>query len=322
MKRTAVIFVAIVLSLVSSVDADYTWTDTGTWPKSWPAELEPLRKQSRTFEGPTLPLLHHAIPFTKRDEFESAWPHLLKIKSQGAPIVLRRGPSFWLGDKATAGVCVHTPPAGEAPIADGKVAKGNWEKTIYIELIVDGEIIDLNRIPLPDDTPIIDERFTKNGPEKRPQQSTSAGDRVGLKGDGDKVKQAVPDRESNSYHLYTKALSATESGVVAVPSRFKWSIETSWSGIDAQGKDLPDTRVMMRLYDPEHNFTALTAQLDLATAEKIQRQLADIIAEKRKNADYQYRPQLYDSSLIPTGEIKGIDRSSELIIELQPTEAK
>jgi hypothetical protein len=140
-------------------------TDQGKWPKSWPAELEPLRKQARTFEGPKQPYLHYAIPFTKRDEFESAWPHLLKIKSKGAPIVLRRGPSFWLGDKATAGVCVHTPPAGEAPITDGKDAKGNWDKTIYIELIVDGEIIDLNRIPLPADTPIIDERFSKNSEE-------------------------------------------------------------------------------------------------------------------------------------------------------------
>ena len=70
-------------------------------------------------------MLHHAIAFTKRDEFESAWPHLLKVKSKGAPIVLRRGPSFWLGDKAAAGVCVHTPPAGEAPIADGNDAQGN-----------------------------------------------------------------------------------------------------------------------------------------------------------------------------------------------------
>ena len=82
---------------------------------------------------------------------------------------------------------------------------------------------------------------------------------------------ATPERStnSNSYYLYTKALSATESGVVAVPSRFKWSIETSWSGIDAQGKDLPDTRVMMRLYDPEHNFTARTAQLDLAAGSSL-----------------------------------------------------
>jgi hypothetical protein len=122
----------------------------------------------------------------------------------------------------------------------------------------------------------------------------------------------------NSYYLYTKALPVTDGGVVAVPSRFKWSIETSWSGIDAQGKDLPDTRVLMRLYDPEQNFTAFTAQMDLETAEKLQRELADIIAKKRHNADFQYRPQLYDSSMIPTGEIKGVRKNGELIIELQP----
>ncbi len=176
MKRTAAICVALVLSLVSSVYAIFTVTDTGTWPKSWPAELEPLRKQSRTFEGPKQPLMHYAIPFTKRDEFESAWPHLLKIKSNGAPIVLRRGPSFWLGDKATAGVCVHTPPAGQDPIADGKDAKGNWEKTISIELIVDGAIIDLNRIPLPADTPIIDERFKNGAIDETPVAKNKAED--------------------------------------------------------------------------------------------------------------------------------------------------
>ncbi len=159
MKRTVALFFAITLSLVGSAHALYLVADTGLWPKSWPAELEPLRKQARTLEGPLEPYLHYAIPFTKREEFETAWPHLLKVKSNGAPIILRRGPSFWLGDKATAGVCVHTPPAGQDPIADGKDAKGNWEKTIYIELIVDGAIIDLNRIPLPADTPIIDERF-------------------------------------------------------------------------------------------------------------------------------------------------------------------
>ena len=166
------------LSLISSVFVEYSVWNSGKWPKSWPAELAPLRKQARTFENSLEslpPPLHYAIPFTKRDEFESVWPHLLKVKSKGAPIVLRRAPSFWLGDKATAGVCVHTPPAGEAPITDGKDAKGNWDKTIYIELIVDGEIIDLNRIPLPAGTPIIDERFAKNGPEKQSQQSTAAG---------------------------------------------------------------------------------------------------------------------------------------------------
>jgi hypothetical protein len=118
-----------------------------------------LRKQARTLEGPRVPLWHYAIPFTKREAFEAAWPHLVKVKSSGAPIVLKRGRSFWLGGDSKAGVCIHTPPMGEAPIADAKDVGGRWERTIFIELIVDGEIVDLNRIPLPPDTPIIDERF-------------------------------------------------------------------------------------------------------------------------------------------------------------------
>jgi hypothetical protein len=31
--------------------------------------------------------------------------------------------------------------------------------TTYVELVVDGDIVDLNRIPIPADTPIIDRRF-------------------------------------------------------------------------------------------------------------------------------------------------------------------
>lgn len=135
---------------------------------------------------------------------------------------------------------------------------------------------------------------------------------------------ATPESNTNgdSYHLYTQALTSTDAGVVAVPSRFKWSIETSWSGIDAQGKDLPDTRVMMRLYDPDHNFTAFTAQIDLDTAENLQRQLADIIAKKRQNPDYQHRPQLYDPSLTPTGRITGVDDNGQATIEFESAKAK
>jgi hypothetical protein len=68
--------------------------------------------------------------------------------------------------EGAAGVCIHTPPRGEAPIADAKQVNGRWEKTVYIELIVDGEIIDLNRIPLPPDTPVIDERFQDGTPKR------------------------------------------------------------------------------------------------------------------------------------------------------------
>jgi hypothetical protein len=163
MNRTAACLVAIALCAAGSAAwADYSVELRGSWPESWPKELEPLRGQARTLEGPLLPLLHYAIPFAKRENFEATWPHLLKVKTPGAPIVLRRGPSFWLEGGGTAGICIHTPPAGEKA-ADAKTVGTNWEQTIYLELIVDGQVVDLNRIALPPDTPIIDERFRKAG---------------------------------------------------------------------------------------------------------------------------------------------------------------
>jgi hypothetical protein len=159
MKQAIAILAAIVLFSACPLYADYTVENRGSWPDDWPKELGPLRPQSRTLEGPTRPSLHYANPFAKRETFEAAWPHLLTIKSQGAPIVLRRRPSFWLGNESNAGGCIRTPPAGKTPIADAKEVDGNWERTIYIELIVDGEIVDLNRILLPPDTAISDERF-------------------------------------------------------------------------------------------------------------------------------------------------------------------
>jgi hypothetical protein len=169
MKRTTALLAAILFCVAGGVYADYGVTDRGEWPRSWPGELEGLRKQSRTLEGPRVLLLHYAIPFTKREVFEEAWPHLLKVKTHGAPIVLKRGPSFWLG-QGDAGVCIHTPPAGETPAADAKEAGGHWEHMIYIELIVDGQIVDLNRIPLPPDTPVIDKRF-KDEESKSPNRN-------------------------------------------------------------------------------------------------------------------------------------------------------
>jgi hypothetical protein len=153
---------------VCSVYAEYTIQDKGTWPESWPKELEPLRKQSRTIEGPVVQL-QYLIPFTKREDFESAWPHLLKVKSKGAPIILIRGPTTGIFEVRPAGVLIRSPPAQSAntgtPFNGETDARTKWMNATFIELVVDGEIVDLNRIPLPPDTPIIDERF-KDGKNK------------------------------------------------------------------------------------------------------------------------------------------------------------
>lgn len=177
MKRTtafrAAILATIVFCVASLVRAEYTVWNTGEWPKSWPRELEPLRKQARTFEGPSFPAWHYLIPFTKREDFESAWPYLLKVKSKGAPIILVRGPTTGFFAINPAGVLIHSPFAlngklvnPETPLPGDMDARTKWQTTTYIELVVDGSIVDLNRIPLPADTPIVDERFKDAGAGK------------------------------------------------------------------------------------------------------------------------------------------------------------
>ena len=174
MNRISALLAAIAFLAASSrAYADYSVSYTGDWPKSWPNKLEPLRKHAHTLVGPEVECRHYAIPFAKREEFEAAWPHLLKVKTKGAPVFLVRGPNFFLGEKAKAGVVVHCPPEGqtnnpatpEGPIPGVEHPRTRWMKTTFIELVVDGQIVDLNRIPLPADTPIIDERF-KDGEKK------------------------------------------------------------------------------------------------------------------------------------------------------------
>lgn len=168
MKRASFLLAAVaVCVLCSSAQALWSVFDKGAWPQSWPQELEPLRKQSGTIQGGMIDIPIHHIPFTKREEFEAAWPHILKVKSKGAPIVLLRSPSnHWFFKNTKAGVLVHCPPGPAIDPAKPAVPlKGvdnlpeRWLYSNYIELVVDGEIVDLNRIQLPADTPIIDQRF-------------------------------------------------------------------------------------------------------------------------------------------------------------------
>jgi hypothetical protein len=135
---------------LSSAFADYGVTSRGEWPATWPKELDALRAKALTLEGPMCATQHYSIPFTDREEFEAAWPHLLKVKRAGTRLVLKHGKNFFLGEDYTAGVVVHVPASDEEDAY-----------TEYMELVVDGDIVDLNRIRLPKDTPICDERFDK-----------------------------------------------------------------------------------------------------------------------------------------------------------------
>ncbi len=155
MKRMITFLAAFVFCTVGSVYALSVGGPGGTWPKSWPKELEPLRKQAWTWEHDFVGQSYD-IPFANREEFESAWPHILKLKSKGTSITLMRGSHLRVESGKTAGVRIDPPVKS--------VSNGPLSVT-RIVLVVDGEIVDLNRIPLPADTPIIDERF-KDGQNK------------------------------------------------------------------------------------------------------------------------------------------------------------
>ena len=167
----------------------YLLLQNGEWPTSWPKELDPLRHHmgkgrfTATFSQSGEDQLHFGIRFTTRKECEAAWPHLLKVRSEGTPIILRSGPSFWLGG-TSHGACVHQTPAirrvggGNLPISKTPrevekllSAEEVRSKTkSSLELFVDGEIVDLNRIELPEDAPIIDRRVKRK--MKAPEAAT------------------------------------------------------------------------------------------------------------------------------------------------------
>ncbi len=165
--RTA--FTAIMICCISTITyAMYSVHEQGAWPESWPEELEPIRAQSRTLVGGAIDRPIHELLFDDREDFEAAWPHILKVKSERAPLILLRAPSESLGTTVKAGVRIWCPPKmakdvsmKETPIPGDRPVRSRWMRTRFIELIVDGDIVDLNRIPFPEDTPIVDERFVE-----------------------------------------------------------------------------------------------------------------------------------------------------------------
>jgi hypothetical protein len=167
MKNGNAWLIAVLFLLVlGTARADYSVADKGLWPESWPKEMEPLRKQAQTYVGPQVEYRRYLVPFTKRDEFEAAWPHLLKAKSPGAPIFLVKGPRTDFFAIKPAGVLIQAPPENVEkgaefgkPDARKSDVRTQWRNAVFIELVVDGEIVDLNRIELPGDCPIVDERF-------------------------------------------------------------------------------------------------------------------------------------------------------------------
>jgi len=239
MRRKSVLALAVATaSLIASVCfAMYSVADRGMWPDSWPKPLDRLRAQARTLDHGDFTV--YEIPFTERAEFESAWPHILTVKSEHAPLVLLSSPDKSLGDSIAAGVRIRCPPTGRRVTLQGanyppgsKSAIAEWWAFDRIELIVDGDIVDLNRIPLPADAPIIDKRF-----------------RIAMAPDGSSVRMAKVEPTMGTLDVGTadveRVLLSSEAGLVRfsgsgggkwkVPAGHYTAIQARLSKTDAAG---------------------------------------------------------------------------------------
>lgn len=155
-KKALRVLLAGLLFFTAAAYALMEYTNSGAWKDSWPKELDSLRKTSYRVEGPIVTERHY-IPFSSREEFEKAWPYLLQVKPQNRLKAIRlvSPPLKSMFDELRplhAGVMILENPGPHM-----------GEQGAALTLVVDGEIVDLNRIPLPRDTVLVDDRFSAVG---------------------------------------------------------------------------------------------------------------------------------------------------------------
>ena len=134
----------------------------GTWPKDWPEGLEHLRAQaSSEFRNAKHATVFHKIPFSERGSFEASWPGFLDLMKRKHFKLILVSKRTGMADRFI-GVAVLC-PLQEVDVPNEQEVPEFGKTVVY--LFVDGDVIDLNRIQLPADTPIIDERFKKPNKE-------------------------------------------------------------------------------------------------------------------------------------------------------------
>ena len=149
MKPFMAAFMAALLLLCSNASPRVQTWPKGLWPADWPGELEPFRDEAITYQYMTLNRgTIYQITFDSRDEFESIWPALLKVKSKGAPVeILPIGwPENFFGDKSLDAseprARIIAPPsgiAGQPPMRDDAGNVISSERVRLISLKLAGE---------------------------------------------------------------------------------------------------------------------------------------------------------------------------------------
>lgn len=199
--RNIIIGLVIIIFSASLTFASIINWRKGKWPGPWPKQLKEYRKQTLVVEvTEEIQETVFELEFKKREEFEKAWPQIISLKTTGAPLILEKNPSKYdvSGTTAQTGVRILWTSTNPVIMDDGSILRassidftsiksptgqlpeyvvvkeGKWipydgkdqtatrhRARVDIVLITDANIVDLNRIPLPPDTPIIDRRFSK-----------------------------------------------------------------------------------------------------------------------------------------------------------------
>jgi hypothetical protein len=125
------------------------------FPAGWPVELGPYLNDAWENELGLSKNSEYVIPFQDRERFERAWPLILAIKRAEGSLTLYRAGETGPG----------LPTRLEGPSVR-VIAPTHWSRSldqdrVDIMLVVDGKVIDLNRIPLPRNTLIIDRRWPR-----------------------------------------------------------------------------------------------------------------------------------------------------------------
>jgi hypothetical protein len=185
-------------ALVSIEDWSLSWMSKRPWPSHYPSILEPYRRNLKVFG--VMNATHETVfelTFDNQSQFEQIWPQILKIKSNGSPLILEKAPSSYVNNKMVNGIRILGPTDGGRQVTGGVMLScgppwpdsvkspkdelpeyvvattENWipfnedihkhksrsRARVDIVLVVDGKVVDLNRIPLPANTRIIDNRF-------------------------------------------------------------------------------------------------------------------------------------------------------------------
>jgi hypothetical protein len=199
-KKSLIVIISVFITASLTLASVITWRK-GKWPGPWPKQLKEYQQQAMVIEiAEDIQETVFEISFEKRDEFEKAWPEILELKTRGAPLILEKGPSEYKisGTTVETGVRILWPSMQSVKMDDGTILRaspidfsslkspsgglpeyviaknGKWvpyddkeqkeprhRARVDIVLITDANIVDLNRIPLPANTPIIDRRFSK-----------------------------------------------------------------------------------------------------------------------------------------------------------------